>query len=267
MVPREQTRRPLSPISVRSTSILAFALLVVPGVKSAPPQFDVATVRQSPPPPGDSINITLGAVRNGTLTFTNASLSDCLKFAYGIVSDDQLIGPDWIKSKAVRFDIVAQTSSGTSREQLALMMRPLLAERLKLVVHHEQKTLPFLALVIGRKGANIKVATRRNNATPSTSNMSAAGRISSDNISMQLFATLLSRFERQIVVDMTGLAGEYEIHLEWTPAPITAGPSEQPAGPSLFTAVQEQLGLKLEARKGPLDALVVDHAEKIPTEN
>jgi len=242
------------------------ALLAVPAARPGPPEFEVATVRQSPPPPGDAINITLGAVRNGTLTFTNASLSDCLKFAYGIVSDDQLIGPDWIKSKAVRFDIVAKTAPGTSREQLALMLRPLLAERLMLVLHHEQKTLPYLALVIGKNGANIKAATRRPDSTAS-SNMSVAGRIASDNMSMQLFATLLSRFERQTVVDMTGLQGQYEIHLEWSPASFEPQPADQPTGPSLYTAVQEQLGLKLEARKGPLDVLVVDRAEKIPTYN
>jgi uncharacterized protein (TIGR03435 family) len=76
-------------------------------------------------------------------------------------------------------------------------------------------------------------------------------------MTMQLLATLLSRFERQTIVDMTGLAGPYEIKLEWDTA----------AGPSIFTAVQEQLGLKLESRKGPLDVLVIDHADQIPGAN
>src|ERR1700751_4978208 len=94
-------------------------------------EFEVATVKPAPPPPeGDRININLGNVRNGTLTFGNASLSDCLKFAYGLVSDAQLAGPDWIKSKEVRFDIVAQVPPDTPRDRLLLMLQSLLAERL-----------------------------------------------------------------------------------------------------------------------------------------
>src|SRR5215831_17281272 len=103
------------------------------------PEFEVATVKASPPPPGDRININLGTVRNGRVTFTNASLSDCLKFAYGIVSDEQISGPDWTKSKTVRFDIVAQAPPSTTQEQLQLMLQALLADRLKLALHHEQK--------------------------------------------------------------------------------------------------------------------------------
>src|ERR1700677_448422 len=107
------------------------------------PEFEVATVKSSPPPTGDLININLGNIRDGKLTFVNASLSDCLKFAWGIVSDEQISGPDWIKSKAVRFDIVAQIVPGTPRDQVELMLRALLADRVKLALHHEQKELSF----------------------------------------------------------------------------------------------------------------------------
>ena len=220
-------------------------------------EFEVATVKQSPPPAGDLININLGTVRNGIVTFTNASLSDCLKFAYGIVSDAQLSGPDWIKSKAVRFDIVAQARSDTPREKLLLMVQALLAERLKLVLHHEQKQLPFLALVVGKNGHKLQAAAS------SGGNPALRGHIAGKQMTMSLLATLLSRFERQTVVDMTGLEGPFEVDLVWTPD----GAAEHGAGPSIFTAVREQLGLKLESRKGPLDVLVVDSAEKTPAEN
>ncbi len=83
---------------------------------------------------------------------------------------------------------------------------------------------------------------------------------------MKGLATLLSRFERETVIDLTGLEGQFEFKLEWTPDNGPA-PPDGASAPSLFTAVQEQLGLKLESRKGPLDVLVVDHAEKVPTEN
>jgi uncharacterized protein (TIGR03435 family) len=81
-------------------------------------------------------------------------------------------------------------------------------------------------------------------------------------------ATLISRFERQPVVDMTGLTGFYDVKLEWTPTDFSAqSPTEPAVGPSIFSAVQSELGLKLEARQGPLDVLVVDHALQVPTEN
>lgn len=233
-----------------------------------PPAFEVATFKSSPPPPGDRININLGTVRNGTVTFTNASLSDCLKFAYGIVSDAQIAGPDWIKSKEVRFDVVAKAPPDTAREQLPHMMQALLVDRLKVALHHESRELPFLALVVGKNGP--KVLESSQTARPGAGGNSAVlGHINGQQLSMQVLATLLSRFERQIVIDMTGLKGSYQVKLEWTsdvnrpiPAEIDVG-----TGPSIFTAVQEQLGLKLESRRGPLDVLVVDHAEKAPAEN
>jgi uncharacterized protein (TIGR03435 family) len=94
------------------------------------------------------ININLGTVRNAKLTLTNASLSDCLRFAYGLVSDAQISGPEWIKSKATRFDIVAKATGDTPRDQFPVMLRALLADRLKLVFHYESRALPFLALVV-----------------------------------------------------------------------------------------------------------------------
>ena len=221
------------------------------------PEFEVATVKSSPPLAGDRIDINLGRVLNGTVTFTNASLSDCLKFAYGIVSDEQLQGPDWIKSKNVRFDIVAQAPPGTPRDQLMLMVQALLSERFKLVLHREQKQLAYLALVVAKNGPRMKEAAN------SGGNPASRGHIAGKQMTMALLATLLSRFERQIVVDMTGLKGPFEVELEWVPDGVADGAH----GASIFTALQEQLGLKLESRKGPLDVLVIDSAEKIPVEN
>jgi uncharacterized protein (TIGR03435 family) len=223
----------------------------------AVPEFEVATVKSSPPPAGDLININIGGFRNGKLTFANASLSDCLKFAWGI------------KSRAVRFDIVAQTAPGTPREQLEIMLQVLLADRLKLALHHERKELSFLALIPGKNGANLQAADP--DSAASGNNPSSCGHIASKYMSMKVLATLLSRFEREIVVDQTGIAGPFEVKLDWSPddgvAPTGNGLSDVPSGPSIYTALQQQLGLRLESRKGPLDVLVVDHAEKVPTDN
>jgi len=227
------------------------------------PEFDVATVKRSRPPEGNTININLGRIVNGKVELTNASLSDCINFAYGIVAESQLAGPDWIKSRTeVRFDIVAQALADTPREGLLLMLQSLLTERLRLVLHREQRELPFLALVAAKNGPKLQ-PSRVDAAQPT--GVQVAGRIASPRMAMALLTTLLSRFERQTVLDRTGLEGWFDVRLEWTPAgPDGTVDAERP---TLFTAIQEQLGLRLESRKGPVEVLVVDSAEKFPTEN
>jgi uncharacterized protein (TIGR03435 family) len=237
------------------------------------PQFEVASLKPSAPTaPGEPININLGTFRNGRMTLGNVTLGDCIKYAYGIISDEQIAGPDWTKGGTVRFDIVAQTPPDTPQEQALLMLQSLLAERLKLAVHHEQRPLSFVALTVGRNGVKFGPAN------PGGPVALRNGQIIHSRISMQVLATLISRFERQTVLDMTGLTGFYEVKLTWTPdvfkgrTPPGGGPimfngeAIDPDGPSLATAVSEQLGLRLESRKGPVDVVVIDHAEKAPVE-
>jgi len=245
-------------------ALLLVMLPAFPCAAADHPEFEVATVKRSPPPEGDLININLGSVRNGKVTFANASLTDCLKFAFDLASDAQISSPDWAKSKEVRFDIVAQPPAGTPAEQLPLMLQALLADRLKLMVHREPKELSFLALVQGKTGPKFHAST----APPDTpTGVQSGGRIGSSRISMPRLALLLSRFERQTILDRTGLDGFYDLKLEWTPDDGRAVPATDNPGPSLYSAVQEQLGLKLEARKGPVEVIVVDHAEKVPADN
>ncbi len=243
----------------------AIPAMALQAPSAARPEFEVATVRRSPPPPGNLININIGTVRNGRVTFSNASLSECLKFAWGLVSDSQLAGPDWIKSGSVRFDIVAQTSPDTPREQIQLMLQTLLSDRLQLAVHSERKELAYLALVPGKGGPKLVAAGA--NAAPAAGSIAAGGHIVSNRMTMATLTTLLSRFERNIVVDHTGLNGFFEVRLDWAMETGTRAAAEPAAGPSVFTAVQEQLGLRLESRKGPLEVLVVDHAGQNPADN
>ncbi len=224
------------------------------------PTFEVATVKPSPPPAGDLININLGRIVNGTITFSNASLSDCLKLAYGMVSDEQLRAPDWVKSKAVRFEIVAKAPPGTPPEQIPAMLQALLVERFKMVSHMAQKQISYTALTVGKNGPKLK------DSTGTGGNPSVRGRIEGHQMAMSRLATLLSRFDRQTVIDQTGLAGSYDLKLEWSPDTDVQAAEPGP-GPSLSTALAEQLGLKLEARKGPLPVLVIDSVVQTPTEN
>jgi uncharacterized protein (TIGR03435 family) len=219
-------------------------------------EFEVATVKRSPPPESDLININPGSFRNDRLLFANASLSDCLKFAYGIVSDDQISGPDWIKSKLIRFDIVAVPPPGARAEEVPVMLQALLVERLKLSIHHEPKAMPWLALTVAKNGPKLQPA--KPDAPPV--GPAILGRIDTRSMTTARLALFISRFERQTVLDQTGLSGAWEFKLEWSPP-------DNPTGPSIFTALEEQLGLRLESRHGPIDVIVVDHADQTPADN
>jgi uncharacterized protein (TIGR03435 family) len=243
---------------------------------AARPQFEVASLKPGQPIPGDKIYTNLGSVSHGTLTLTNTSLADCLRYAFGLTSNDQLSGADWIKSKVVRFDIVAKAPADAPLDQIRLMLQTLLTERFQLALHREQKELSYVALVTGKKGPKLKEAIPDSDAS---GNKFLIGRIVSNHISMSTLATLFSRFTGQNVLDMTGLTGSYDLKLEWTPenappqptAPgsgADAGASvDGDSGPSLFAAVEQQLGLKLEVRKGPVEIIVIDHAERVPAQN
>ncbi len=235
------------------------ALLFLCSLSGLAQEFEVATLKVSPPPAQDLIQINLGTAVHGRLTLTNASLSDCLRYAYGLVSDRQLQGPDWITSKAIRFDIVAQAQNDTDEAQLRVMLRRLLAERLDVITHTEKRVMSYLALTLSKGGSKL-VNVPSDTVAP---NSILKGRVHGKAMPLQRLAVGLSRFEKDIVVDETGLRGKYEIDLEWTPED-SKEPGEKP---DLFTAVQQQLGLRLEKRKGPLDVIIVERAGKVPKSN
>ena len=109
--------------------ILGIAIITATASAQAP-AFDVGSVKLSAPVPiGQNYSINLGTVRHGELTLTNTTLSDCIRFAYDLVSDDQIAGPDWIKSKEFRYDIVAKSGPDVPRPRLLEMLQTLLAER------------------------------------------------------------------------------------------------------------------------------------------
>jgi uncharacterized protein (TIGR03435 family) len=237
------------------------------------PAFDVASLKPSPPIEGDKIYINLGTARHGTLTLSNACLADCLRYAYSITNDEQIAGPDWIKFKDVHFDIEAKAPADTPLPQLREMLQTLLTERFKLEYHTAQKSMSFVALVVGKNGLKIVEGLEDSDTSH---NSFIPGKIISNRITMANLVTLLSRFLRETVVDMTGLKAWYAVKLEWTPEPVESRrpPESQPAapadvapGPTVFSAVESQLGLKLEHRKGPLDVMVIDHAERVPVGN
>jgi bla regulator protein blaR1 len=251
---------------------VAVGLVSVPASRAqaqaaAPPAFDVASVKRSQP----------GGTRTGVgtdpgrLTIRNASLKFCIEWAYG-VKDYQVSGPDWLDSD--RFDIVAKAGVLALEDRLRLMLRALLADRFKLALHRETKELPVYALTVVKDGVKIHEVS-----AGMSKSRGGRGHLSGQKVSMLEFADLLTRgAPRDIdrpVIDRTGLKGVFDITLDWMPA--SAGPLGEAAegrgaieavpGPDIFRALQQQLGLKLESQKGPVEILVIDHAEKVPTAN
>jgi uncharacterized protein (TIGR03435 family) len=254
-------------------------------------RFEVASVK---PNPSTSGRFTMsggpGTSDPGRISYTNIMLRRVLLNAYE-VKNYQISGPDWLDT--LRFDITAKLPDSATKDQFQSMLRNLLEARFQMTVHREAKELPIYALLVAKGGPKIRataedaasggeppedqLATIRTgegkDGFPALS-LQAPGlvietrngraRVTAKEVSMTKFAELLSGQVGRPVVDMTGLAVNYSFVVYFTPeGPDSADGSE----PSIFAGLQEQLGLRLEARKGPVELLVIDHAEKVPTEN
>lgn len=229
--------------------------------------FDVASLKPAPAPSG-RITVDLGNSSHGRLTLTNVTLSECLRFAFKVYTDDQIVGPDWIKDHHILFNVVAQAPPDTPRDKLREMVLTLLTERFQLAWHREGKEFRYLALVVDKDGPKMHETTAD---APSSTETVRPGRIVYRHVSGQTLAVLLTRFTQQPILDMTGLTGQYDVDLHWAPDTSNSSPSMESVDitgvPSLFAAVREQLGLRLAARKGPLDVVVVNHANRVPIGN
>jgi uncharacterized protein (TIGR03435 family) len=177
--------------------------------------------------------------------------------------------PAWMDT--VTFDVVANVPPGATRAQANLMLQNLLADRFQLKVHRSTRELPVYALVIARNGPKLKVAADDPNAPKPRGTLWSDGRkkFEFNSWTMARFAGTLESDVDRPVIDMTGLEGAYDIRLEFASVPpIAFAPgSPDPQATELFTALTEQLGLRLESRRGPVDVLIVDSALRQPTEN
>jgi uncharacterized protein (TIGR03435 family) len=162
-------------------------------------------------------------------------------------------GPDALSTD--RYDVIAKVSPDASKEQRMLMLQALLAERFKLVVHRESKELPIYKLVAGKDRPKFR-AVDDDGSAPETGS-GGGHQIKAHHISMKLLAATLQGWIGDTVVDATGLTGLYDLNLDFNVDESTSS-----EGPTVFEAVQQQLGLKLEAGKGPVEVVVIDHVEK-----
>src|SRR5580698_936908 len=124
------------------------------------PVFDAATVKMGGPVEANGlININTGKILNGVVTLANATLGDCLKFAYSLTTDAQIAGPDWINDKPVRFEVTGKAPAETPDAQLLLMLRTLLKERFQIAMHTEQREIAHYELVVGKNGPKLQEST------------------------------------------------------------------------------------------------------------
>ncbi len=234
----------------------------------------------------------------GMLRYTNVSLQDCIRTAYRVKSF-QIEAPGWIGN--TRFDITAKLPEGSSQDQIPEMLQSLLADRFKLTMHKETKEHAIYALVVGKGGAKLKPAeiapsdpgpsANRGGGVPRGSMMVAVdgegAHLKAASATLGGLGEMISRFSERPIVDMTGVKGNYDFDLVFSPenlrgvqgagGRVLSGPGGEGAGGgpadaasdkagSIYDSVQKY-GLKLEPRKAPMEMIVVDHLEPKPTEN
>ena len=175
----------------------------------------------------------------------------------------QVTGPEWMQN--VHFDILAKFPPDTKDDDRAIMLRTLLEERFKLAVHKESKEVSGYALVVAKRGFKLKPVEAGGSSI--NTNGGRVITLRAKKASMAALADLVARNLGAMVVDRTGLEGVYDFEMRWTNDDQIAGGSDADAAPSLFTALQETLGLRLQAQKVPFEVVVVDHVERVPTEN
>jgi uncharacterized protein (TIGR03435 family) len=253
-------------------SLILFAATAAFGqsADAPPPAFDVASVKSSQPGAGGERrgreNIQ---VSPGTVTMRNASLKSCISWAWHVFAY-QVTGPDWLDSQ--RYEIMGKAPGPATEDQLRLMMQSLLQERFKLALHHQTKELSAYVLMPGKNGPKVQESKTEGESSiePNQKQMS----VTVQRAPVAQLVEMLSNVLRAPVVDQTGLKGRYDLTVnvaKYAADMAAQGKSLDgaPADPlTLISLVlQEELGLKLEAKKMPLDLVIIDHAEKAPVEN
>jgi uncharacterized protein (TIGR03435 family) len=247
-----------------------------PSVRAQQPvgalEFDAISVK--PSAPNSTHGTVVSVTRGGTLHVVNATVKDLIETAYDVRTFQIEGGPKW--ADAAKYDVDA--TPGTHPQNavdpppgwtnVRVKVQALLKDRFHLQLHRETRTAPIYSLAIARGG--IKSSFLSATQSPQRGITAGPASMLGEAASMTQLAYKLSRLLQRPVMNNTGLEGNYDFKLEWTPDPGPAAPDGQPLetslGPSLFTALQQQLGLRLEGKKGPVDVLVIDHMDK-PSEN
>lgn len=208
--------------------------------------------------------------RGNRFATTDTSLVDLLKYAYGLQEQEIAGGPKWLTTQ--KFDLVGdpETQTRPSADEFKKMVQNLLAVRFRLTAHHETRDLSVYEIVSAKSGPSLTKSTKPPDGLPAVGY--SPGWLTVGNASIADLAAFLQRYVTdRPVFDATGIAGKYDLSLRWTPDDWQGeggrqGDDSNNSLPGLFTAIQEQLGLKLRAEKRPTQVFVIDHAD-LPSEN
>jgi uncharacterized protein (TIGR03435 family) len=265
------------------------------------PEFEVASVKLNT---DGAQRVFVGQKSPGTFSADNVSLRALIQEAYTVRAFQIFGGPNWIDSD--RFDVTAKPRTQRTEERITresmersqaemdLMLQGLLENRFKLRLHRETRELPVYVLTVARSGPKLhrgdclvfdpKNPPARSAPGRKPPNICGSSRMGRDGLNrtwdgagmtmMDLAAWFLPNVTGRAIIDKTGIANKFDVHLEWTPddaapefpgtdTPNDTGKSTSPAGPSIFAAVEEQLGLRLESGKGPVEVLVIESVEKL----
>jgi uncharacterized protein (TIGR03435 family) len=254
-----------------SLSASAFAGQSVPRMApDASPSYEVATIKPGRPEEQKAVQ-----VQGTRLATTATSLVDLMMFAYGVHQLQITSGADWTRTE--KFDVLIQPDlpGRPSTAQMRSILQKLLADRFQLRFHHAQAELAVYRIVQAKGGAKLTPATASDLQTNTAAVAFTEGAMVVGNATLPEFASLMQRYVAldRPIVDHTGLTGKFDFKLSWTPdfsqfngTPPWGAKPDETAAPSLYTAIQEQLGLKLEPAKELADTLVIDGVEK-PSEN
>lgn len=245
----------------KTVPIFLFLSCVPPGFSQPDrPAFEAASIKPSKGNDGHSSWHS----RPGYVVMNNQTLKALVGIAYSVPADRVLGGPKWIESD--RFDIVARAAEPADGPKLLMMLQSTLTERFQLAVHRETKSVSGFALVPAKNGLKI----HPDETDGGSSSNSSRGKFVAQRFSLEALAKSLTRIMGVPVADATDTKGVFTFTLQWvpesTPAAGTDGVLPDAPGPSLFTVLQQELGLKLESRKVPTEMIIIDKAEK-PTEN
>jgi uncharacterized protein (TIGR03435 family) len=233
-----------------------FASLVL--ASDAPSTFEVASIR-----PSQEGRETFD-LRPGSITMRNVRLTGAIQWAYNVL-DVQVSGPDWLNT--TRFDIIAKAGAEAKEPEMKKMMQALLSDRFKLELHRQTKEVTAMVLTVAKGGHKMKEVEQEGSPSFSTGKLNLTGK----GATIAQLISFLSRELQLPIVDQTGLNGRYDYFMDIN-AYVTdemRNPNGPPLeAPSLIAnALRAQLGLKVEAKKMPLEVLVVDKMEKAPTDN
>jgi uncharacterized protein (TIGR03435 family) len=229
--------------------------------KDADPGWDVVSVKARDP--NDTSNNQSLNFKGRQFVMVNRTVQGMLLFAYGLQRVQIVGAPHWIETE--RWDVqgVPDVPGHPSLKQMQSLTQKLLGERFGLKVHRETKELAVYAITVAKGGEKIAPSAGDPNSPPSENENSNGGVVTMrmTNMSMGEFAPDLAFFLDRPAVDQTGLTGRYDLQLKWT-ADESKAPTDGSAPPGLFTAIQQQIGLKLEPAKAPVDVLIVDAVER-----